>query len=133
MLISERIPDYEEYKALRTAVGWRTTDETSTSRALENSLYSITISEEENIIAMGRIIGDGGLYFYIQDLLVQPDYQNTGLGKQIMAMLMAYLAKTAQTGAFIGLMAAPGLEHYYEKFGFTCGEEGGTGLYQFIQ
>jgi len=60
------------------------------------------------------VIGDGGLYFYIQDVIVHSEYQNQGFGKVLMKEFMNYISANAKTGAFIGLMAAKGLEKYYE-------------------
>ena len=62
-----------------------------------------------SIIGIGRIIGDGALYFYIQDLIVLPSYQQQGIGKFIMQQLLEHTSKkTLPTQAFIGLMAAAG-------------------------
>ena len=69
---------------------------------------------------MGRIVGDGHIYFYLQDLMVRPDYQHHGLGSKIMESLMQYIDEHApvKSGAYVGLMMAPGLHDFYEKFGF---------------
>jgi len=78
MIIEERNPSYVEYKALQDAVGWRITDETSTKKALANALYSVVALDSNNVVGMGRVIGDDGLYYYVQDLIINPDYQGRG-------------------------------------------------------
>ena len=68
---------------------------------------------------MGRILGDNGLAFYIQDVIVLPEYQGIGIGRQLMDRLMAYIRLHAKQNAFIGLMAAVGKESFYERYGFS--------------
>src|SRR5947199_5443093 len=68
--VVECIPTVEEYLALREAVGWERLDEQITARALANALFTVCILHNGKVIGCGRIIGDGGLYFYIQNIIV---------------------------------------------------------------
>ena len=131
--IEERSPTLEEYNALRNAIGWWETEQMSTKRALSNSLYSVVVLEENKIVGIGRVIGDDGLYYYIQDLIVQPDYQGKGVGKELMGKLMNYIGKNATKGAFVGLMAAKGLEEFYKDFGFKLRSSDSPGMYKIIE
>jgi len=133
MPLEYRTPTVSEYKQLRASVGWWETDEKATEVALNNSLFSVVAIENDNIVGLGRVAGDGGLYFYIQDLVVHPDFQKNGLGKRLMEELMSYLRANAKSGAFVGLMAAKGLEKYYESFGFKARNEDAPGMYQVIK
>ena len=74
--------------------------------------------EGEQLAGFGRVVGDGHLYFYIQDLIVAPTYRGRGVGKQIMERLIEEIKNRATSGAMIGLMSAHGKEAFYEKFGF---------------
>ena len=47
--------------------------------------------------------------------------------------LMDYIKVNAKSGAFVGLMAAKGLEKYYEPFGFKARDEDAPGMYQIIE
>ena len=122
MIIEKRNPSISEYLNLRNEVEWWDVEKDSTEKALRNSLYSVVAIENDKVIGVGRIIGDGGLYFYIQDLIVHPDYQNKGLGKRLMRELMNYIDENAKHGAFVGLMSAKGSEKFYELFGFKARE-----------
>ena len=133
MPIEYRQPTVAEYMRLRNLVGWWEVDENSTGKALENSLFSVVAIEYGDVIGLGRIVGDGGLYFYIQDLIVHPEFQTKGLGKILMKELMSYITAKAKSGAFVGLMAAKGLEKYYEQFGFKARDKDAPGMYQVIK
>ena len=60
---------YEDYVALRTSVDWCNFNEEQTRKSVSNSLYTITVMEDNRAIAMGRMIGDG-MYFLIVDVVV---------------------------------------------------------------
>ena len=49
-------------------------------------------------VGMGRIIGDGGWYFYIADMAVLPDHQLKGLEDVILKTLLARIRREAPRG-----------------------------------
>jgi len=117
--IVEKLPTAEEYNRLRKAVGWGTYQEVVIEKALPNSLYGVCAYQAGELVGMARIIGDGGMVYYIQDVIVLPDYQRRGIGTQMMDQVMAYLRAHASQNTIIGLMSAKGKEAFYEKYGFT--------------
>ena len=133
MKLEHRSPTISEYKTLREAVGWWDVAEAAVEAALGNALFSVVAIEKGKLVGLGRVVGDGGLYFYIQDLIIDPEFQEKGFGKQVMGALMAFIRTKAKSGAFIGLMAAKGLEGYYEPFGFKARDEDAPGMYQIIE
>ncbi len=116
--VVEGIPTVEDYLALREAVGWGRLDEQVTARGLTHDLFTVCLVHEGNVIGCGRVIGDGGLYFYLQDIIVLPAFQGKGLGKRLMKAIMVYLEEHAYPGAFVGLMAAKDVSNFYTQFGF---------------
>jgi GNAT superfamily N-acetyltransferase len=117
-ILSERLPSVEEFQYLRKAVGWGEVDAEAIGLSLRNSLYGVCIHHDTTIIGSGRVIGDGGLCFYIQDIMVHPDYQKQGHGTAIMERIMVYVRKHMYRGGFVGLMAAKGVEDFYVRYGF---------------
>jgi len=68
---------------------------------------------DQEIVAAGRAITDGVRYAAIFDVVVLPEYQNKGIGKQIMDYLIAH------SGAEnVLLHSMPGKEGYYSRLGF---------------
>lgn len=111
-------PSPEEYNHLRDIVGWGRYDPQSAAAGLHNSLYTVCLREDGKLVAFGRVIGDGRITFYIQDVIVIPEKRGLGYARMIMDRLMAYIRRAAASHAVVGLMAASGVEELYEKYGF---------------
>ncbi len=126
----ERSPTIEEYLILRKSVGWEEIDIEGVEIALQNSLFSVCILYKDKVIGCGRVVGDGGIYFYVQDVIVLPEFQRKGIGKLIMDSLMNYLNSNAPGNAFIGLMAARETSSFYEQYGFTIRDPDRPGMFK---
>jgi len=133
--VAAQAPAVEEYLKLRERVGWTSITADLATSALANSLYHVTIREQERLIAMARVVGDGALFFYLQDVVVDPEYQNSGVGHTLMESVENYLAKIAESGATIGLFAAVGNEDFYSRYGYVRrdGAELGFGMCKFVE
>ena len=66
---------------LYTSVGWEPPCREQVECALKNIAASFVAYEEEKAIGMVRVIGDGGMSFYIKDFAVLPEYQGKGVGQ----------------------------------------------------
>jgi ribosomal protein S18 acetylase RimI-like enzyme len=132
MNIEYRTPTVDEYLELRKTANWWDVNRIATENALKTSIFSVVAVENKTVIGFGRIVGDGGLYFYIQDLIVRPEYQNKGVGKSLMSKLMTFIKDNVEPGAFVGLTAAQGVAKYYEAFGFKTRDTTAPGMFQVI-
>jgi len=128
IILTGRAPTVEEYLALREAVGWSRPSREVVELALKNTLHSVCALFDDIVVGMGRVVGDGGLYFYIQDVMVVPALQRQGVGELVMDSLMDYLREKASPDAYIGMMAAKGSTGFYERFGFEKRPEEGPGM-----
>ena len=117
--VVEKLPSAEEYNQLRALVGWGVYERDVIVESLPHSLYCVCAFVGTEIVGMARIIGDGGLVYYIQDVIVKPDYQRQGIGTRMMDKVMAYLHAHARNNSIIGLMSAKGKEQFYERYGFV--------------
>jgi GNAT superfamily N-acetyltransferase len=117
--IIEKLPTAQEYRQMRSLVGWGLHDIAVIERALPNSLYGVCAYSDGTLVGMARVIGDGGLTYYIQDVIVHPDFQRQGIGTLIMDRVMDYISTHASQNSVVGLMAAAGKEPFYEKYGFN--------------
>jgi len=69
---------------------------------------------------MGRVIGDGGLFFQIVDIAVDPAHQGRGLGKAIVAALVARVRRDAPASAYVSQIADGEAQRLYAQFGFVA-------------
>lgn len=96
---------------------------------LPNGCFNITIYEDQQLIGMGRVIGDGGTTFQIVDITVDPDYQGQGYGRVILEKIMEYINSIAEKGTYVSLIADYPADKLYEKFGFKTTEPKSGGMY----
>ena len=132
--IEHKPPTAVEFCALRAKVGWGATDLVMAQASLDNSLFHVSVRVGTTIIGMGRVIGDGVMFFYLQDIVVDPAHQQQGVGHAIMLAIEDYLAVTVKKGATIALLSAQGKEHFYSRYGYLerSGSPLGKGMCKFI-
>ena len=123
----------KDYQSIRATTDWYMLEEKVVEKALKNDLFSICVYEEDKLIGIGRIIGDGFMYFYVQDVIVVPEYQKKGIGRIIMDNIEAYLMKVTNNNSFVGLMAAQGAKRFYEKYGYKIRSESKPGMFKVIK
>jgi len=128
-------PSTCEFENLRSSIGWKNCASQVTSKSIENTLFWASFYDGKELAATGRIIGDGAMYFYIQDVIVAPKFQGCGLGKSIMEHIEKYLHENASQHATVGLLAAKGKEGFYEKYDYIIrdGQELGQALCKFVK
>ena len=110
----------EDFVRLRNATGFADIPIEHAKRALEGGLVNVSALYDGELVGMGRLVGDGAMYWYLQEIIVLPEYQKQGIGTQIVNHLVDYAVKNSSTGKFtsIGGVSAKGKESFYEKLGF---------------
>ena len=126
----------KQFLMLRESVGWNG-KEFQVEESLKFSLCNVAAKNGDEVIGMGRLVGDGFMYWYVQDVIVNPQYQGMGIGNEIMKNLMQYIENNSlpDTTVTIGLMAAKGKEGFYEKLGYFARptETYGSGMMKFLE
>ena len=124
----DRLATVAEFGELFDSVGWPRYEAPSSAAALDGSLFGTVAMDEGEVVAMGRVVGDGGKFFYIQDLIVRPEYQGRGIGRQIVRRLTSMIEKKAPGSAFIGVFATPEAIPLYTRMGLDSAFGGLTGM-----
>ena len=109
----------KDYQRLRTSVGWSVLPEQQIEMALKNSLITITVRDQGQVVGMCRLVGDGCYICYIQDLVILPEYQGSGIGKSMIERVIAYVNQQGfpDTNITLALFSAIGKEEFYQKQG----------------
>jgi len=123
----------DEYQGLRGTTDWFTIEDRVVEKSVENDLFSVCILDKNELVGMGRIVGDGAIYFYIQDVIVIPEFQGRGIGRLIMKEIEKYLKENAFNNSFIGLMAADGVKEFYHKYEYAEREKSKPGMFKVIK
>jgi GNAT superfamily N-acetyltransferase len=117
--ISDGVPKIAEFCHLRAIAGMTPRSAIAAAAGLPNSWFAVVVRHMGVAVGMGRIIADGGLAFLIADIAVDPAHQQRGLGKAIMARLMAEIRARAPAEAHVSLIADGDARHLYARFGFA--------------
>ncbi len=129
ILLKENINNVKEYNYLFDAVGWGSYEEEISKKALNNTIYSVSVYDDEEIIGFGRLIGDSICFVYIHDVMVLPEYQNQKIGTKIMNKLLEKVKQIKEENPYVRvyLGASKDKEEFYKRFGFITREEANLG------
>ena len=137
MVFDENNLTVEQYLHLRQQVRWKPLGTEQAQRALDNSLYVVAAYHDGDLVGMGRLVGDGAVICYIQDLIVVPNIQTHGIGSMIIERLIAYAESISIPGTtmMLDLMCAKGREKFYQKHGFIARptDDLGPGMIQYLE
>lgn len=111
----------EDFIRLKVATGFRNRPIDQVEKALHHNLYDVVAVCDNQVVGMGRLVGDGVMYWYLQEIIVLPEYQGRGIGTCVVNQLLEHIKKQTEPGTFVsvGLTAAEGKDSFYEKFGFS--------------
>lgn len=118
-------------------VGWESPCIEQIETALNNSYAKFVAYDGDKPVGMVRIIGDGGMSFYIKDYAVIPEYQSKGVGKALMQFLEDYIRNSMPKDWAVSLELISSKEAvaFYETFGFEqrpCDREG-PGMFKMLR
>ena len=84
---------------------------------IQNSAVFVGVFYNEKMIGMGRALSDLSSDAYIQDVTVLKAYRGNGIGRKIIQLLIRALKEKHVD--WIGLIAEPGTQSFYDKIGFV--------------
>lgn len=127
----------EMFLELYQSVGWEPPCVEQVAVALKNTMATFTCYEGETPVGMVRLIGDGGMSFYIKDFAVLLSCQGKGVGKQLLTALEGYVrvCKPTDWAVSLELISSDGAVDFYKEFGFEerpCDWDG-PGMFKMIR
>lgn len=116
----DNILQAEDFIRLRIETGFAEIPVEHARKALQNGLINVSAIYNGELVGMGRLVGDGAMYWYLQEIIILPKFQRKGIGTMIVNHLVDYAKANSITGKFttIGGVSAKGKEPFYEKMGF---------------
>jgi ribosomal protein S18 acetylase RimI-like enzyme len=128
-VILEGLPTPQSYHDIRKLAGMTPPPMEAVPKSLANSFCCMVAYERkhmlddttpepaQDIVAMGRLVGDGSLFLIMVDIAVHPDHQRRGLGKRITQKLVDYVDEHAPL-AYVSLVAEGPAQKLYPLYGF---------------
>lgn len=108
---------------LRESVGWNRMEHDLANPKLRNTFH-LCAFDSEVLVGYVCVVTNSVTDAYIQDLIVHPDYQNQGVGHQLMQRTLDRLRAEGIYMVSI-IYGDASLQKYYEDFGFLtmlCGQ-----------
>jgi len=125
----ENAPDHNAYFALFKTTGWNAKYRATPSdlaTAIENSWYTLSAYDEEQLVGFGRVMCDGVMHAMIFDVIVHPTHQRRGIGSAILKRLIAVCRD--ENIRDVQLFAANDMRSFYEEHGFTLRPDSAPGM-----
>ena len=107
-------------KIVLQSVGFQKLTKEQAEIVLSNTTFIVNAVYEGKSVGIVRILTDMLTDAYITDVIVNPDFQGRGLGKQLLDKTLEYLKYHSVENVKLAcsLYANPDKEAFYEKFGF---------------
>ena len=123
------LPDSDQYFSLFESTGWNNKYLLSKEEiysTLSKSFFNVSVYHLGKLVGFGRVISDGILHAMIYEMIIYPEYQGKGIGKEILNLLV----KRCQASNIrdIQLFCAKGKRKFYEEFGFVVRPDDGPGM-----
>ncbi|MBD5116043.1 MAG: GNAT family N-acetyltransferase [Ruminococcaceae bacterium] len=135
--ITENELSADLFYELYISVGWEPPLKEQIAVALNNTIAAFTVYDDNNPVAMARLIGDGGMSYYIKDFAVIPTEQKKGIGTMLMKHIENYIIKNLKPNWAVSLelISSKGKEPFYEKMGFEARpcEWDGAGMFKMVR
>ena len=127
----------EQFLNLYASVGWEPPCIEQVKRALANTLATFAAIEDERPVGMVRLLGDGGMSFYLKDFAVDPKYQRRGIGQALMQTAQKFIIDQIEENCAVSLELISTREAvtFYKRHGFEerpCAYDG-PGMFKMIR
>jgi GNAT superfamily N-acetyltransferase len=119
IIFKNAIPSIDQYFDLFLTTGWNEEyhfTKNEVEEANKHSWYSVSSYLDDRLVGFGRIISDGIYHALIVDVIVHPDYQGKGIGREIMNRLIGKCREHRIRD--VQLFAAKDKYTFYEYLGF---------------
>lgn len=86
-------------------------------KSYDHSLFKLAAYQDDQLVGMIRVVGDGVSIIFIQDLLVHPEFQRRGIGTNLMKAVLEKYKTVRQKALMTDDM--PGQRVFYRSVGLV--------------
>lgn len=127
----------ELFLQLFRSVGWEPPGQEQVEAALRHTLATFTAYDGEKAVGMVRLLGDGGMSFYLKDFAGIPSAQSGGVGSRLLEAVESYIRASipADWAVSLELISSKEAVAFYKKKGFEerpC-EWDGPGMFKMLR
>ena len=125
----------EDLYEMRKSLEWKEISLSQLKKGLQNTEYKVSIFENNNIVACGRIISDYSCKGVLSDVLVKKEFQGKGYGKMVLKTLFEMVESNLKDNEKFQIEATPtsGNRNFYVKCGMKYRPERMDGTYMWIE
>lgn len=123
-LSTTKLPSRQQILSLYDSVGWSayTDDPEVLIQALSNSTFAVyAYDQQQQLAGLIRVISDNATICYVQDILVRPSAQRSGIGRALFDAVLQKFQHVRQLVLITDDM--PQQRAFYESMGLTEGAE----------
>ena len=128
IVIVHRKPSVAEFESVVASVGFRAHDHGAVEVALANTLFCVCAIEEQQVVGIGGIVGDGAISFLLTGVVVRPSHQRRVIGTLIVQALCNAVEALPYKNMMMEIVPQPGSRSFYERFGFRASRSEPLGM-----
>jgi len=117
----------DEYRGLLRSVDWRLPDHPDDRlQAALSATWNVTArTAAGDLVGLARVLDDGANYASIWDVIVRPEYQRRGIGRALLAEVLAHTADRY----LVSLVSTAAGESLYRQEGFQQRDHRSTAMF----
>lgn len=77
----EAVPSVQDYLEVRAAAGLSKKDADAAGIGLANTVFGVRVEQDGRVVGIGRIVGDGALFFEVVDIAVVAEHRVRASGR----------------------------------------------------
>jgi GNAT superfamily N-acetyltransferase len=117
-----------EYRVLRETVGWDPVpaNDEDLQAALERTWNVTARAGDGRLVALVRVLDDGAVYASVWDMIVVPELQRQGVGRELFDRVIARVGGRN----LVSLVATAAGRELYRSAGFSEESRGAVGMFR---
>jgi len=124
---AEQLPAQEAFLRLFDSTGWQTSLPAERMvAALDASWHCVCAYAGDRLVGMGRTLSDGAIHALIVEVIVEPQWQGHGVGREIVERLVRHCRDAGIDQ--VQLFCAEGKRQFYERLGFQARPDDAPGM-----